>query len=498
MKQFLLFLLLLLSNFINAQSTSGLTIKESAEYSDEVRTDDISTIHTFENKETTVVRSGRKVFLFDVFDHDLNKVFTQEIKVSKNEKYVGDLAFKNQLKFFTVDAPTTRSRILYCYTFDLTTKTIQKTTIFETTIENDVSLFGSRKNHQTSFALSPNKNYFAIATDDITKSRNAYTIRVYDAKTEAQIFTKSYQESEDKFYQNNDLYIDDEANVYALGKLFLKGTKDKATNGEANYQFVLNKISKNDNSNLTIDLENEHILSMRFSKSENKMHLIGFFSEQKAVNIKGGCNFEVDLNKMSLLTKKTHLLPLEVYEDLYGEKRGERKKEKNKELKKFYLDHVLNDSEGNTYLIAEEFYVTYQQVGFGTPVTYYETIDHYDDIIVLKFNKIGDLVWGRSIFKKAYGPSYNAFIKANTLHIILNSGKNLVEKSDGRTKVSQGVFEGVALYDIEFSETGEVAYHKIIEYSNLDVFLPFYGTFEANRFIMMNYSKKRKVFMILD
>lgn len=445
-----------------------------------------------------MVRSGRKVFLFDVFDQDLNKIFTQEIKVSKNEKHVGDLFFNNQLKFFTVDAPTARIRILYCYTFDLSSKTINKTTIFEKEIENDISLFGSRKSHQTSFALSPNKNYFAIATDDITRSKNAYTIRVYDSKTEAQIFSKSYQESEDKYYVNNDLYIDNEANVYSLGKLFIKGTSNKTSSGEANYQFILNKISKADYSNLILDLENEHILSMRFSKSDNKMHLIGFYSEKNAFSIKDACNFEVNLEQMSLLTKKLHLLPLEVYEDLYGEKRGERKKEKNKELKKFYLDHVLNDIDDNIYLIAEEFYITSQRVGTGNSA-YYETIYHYDDIVVLKFDKNGDLVWGRSIFKKDYAPAYNAFVKENTLHIILNSGKNLVEKSDGRTKVSQGFFERTALYDIEFNEAGAVFYHKIMEYSNnLDIFLPFYGTFEANRFIMMNSNKKRKVFMILD
>jgi hypothetical protein len=90
----------------------------------------------------------------------------------------------NQLKLFTVDAPHKDLRMLYCHTLDLDTKAYTKTLIFETEVEKKQNLFGSRKNHKTSFALSPDGTYFAIATDNIRKNKNSYTIRVYDSETE--------------------------------------------------------------------------------------------------------------------------------------------------------------------------------------------------------------------------------------------------------------------------------------------------------------------------
>ena len=62
---------------------------------------------------------------------------------------------------------------------------------------------------------------------------------------------------------------------------------------------------------------------------------------------------------------------------------------------------------------------------------YWQTTYHYDDILIMKFDNNGKLDWSRSVFKKAQSPSYNAFIKNDELHVILNSGKNLNEKKDG-------------------------------------------------------------------
>ena len=58
------------------------------------------------------------------------------------------------------------------------------------------------------FSLSPNGNYFAIATDNIRKNKNSYTIRVFDAKTEKLIFKKAYQEGVKRVFEHNDLYVD--------------------------------------------------------------------------------------------------------------------------------------------------------------------------------------------------------------------------------------------------------------------------------------------------
>ena len=69
-------------------------------------------------------------------------------------------------------------------------------------------------------------------------------------------------------------------------------------------------------------------------------------------------------------------------------------------------------------------------------------------------------------------------MKNGELHVILNSGKNLTEKTDGRTKASKGWFESSALYDFVYSATGEVSYDKIQDNKGNTFYAPFYGTFE--------------------
>lgn len=498
MKKLLLLCALIITNLLLAQSTTQLKVTESAEYEDDIKSIDILTIHTAESGETAIIRSGKKDFLFDIFDTKLNKTFSKVLEADKDETYVGDLFLKDKIKFFTVFAPEKDKRILFCYTLNLKSKSCTKTSIFEASVEKNQSLFGSKNKHKTNFALSPDGNYFAIATDNILKNKNSYTIRVFDSKTENLLFTKSYQEDEKKRFEHNDLYIDNEANVFSLGKLFINGSSNKKFNGEANYQFVLNKITKDKISYVLLDLENEHINSLNISNTNNELHLIGFYSELNVNRIKGGCDFVIDTNDLKVIRKKTQTLLKQVYDDLYGDKTAERKHEKEKELRNFEIDYTLRDSSGNTFLIAEEFYITQIYVSTGMGGGYMQTIYHYDDILILKFNTNGDLVWGRSVYKRATSPSYNAFIKNDQLHIILNSGKNLTDKTDGRTKLSKGWLESTALYDLEYSKTGDASYNKIQDNNGKEYYLPFYGTYEANKFIMMNDGRRKKTFMILE
>lgn len=225
---------------------------------------------------------------------------------------------------------------------------------------------------------------------------------------------------------------------------------------------------------------------------------MGFYSEKNTNRLKGGCNFVIDREYFKVKTKKYKELPKQVYDDLYSKRASDRKNKKKKELRNFYIDHIITDEMGNTYLIAEEFYVTSSYVQNGQYGGYWVYTYHYDDILILKYSEQGNLDWGRSIFKTSTSPSYNVFYKNEKLHIILNSGKNLKEKKDGRVKVSRGIFEGTALYDVEFSSDGEVQYHKIQDNGGSTDYNPNYGTYELNRFIMPSQGGRKKQFMILE
>lgn len=494
-KLYILSVLFLAINQIQSQSTTKLNVSESTEFVDDVSTDGTLAFYTSEEGETGVVREGRKLFVLDVFDSNLKRVFSKSVNSHRKERFVGFLNFKNQIKFFTVFSPKKNERILFCHTFNIKNRTHQKVKLFEKTVEKKGKLFSGINKRQTNFAISPNGKYIAISTDNIKKNANSYMIHVYDAETLDLVYKKSYQEHEDRFFEFNDLVIDNNANAYALGKLFNEGRSQKKK-GKANYQFVFNKISIDAITDVAIQLDKLHIASLVIINGIDELHLLGFYSEEYAGLIKGGCSFVIDRESLKVTKQNEIKLPVTVFEDLYGYRKAERKKKK--ELSSFYVDYVIEDSMGNTYLLAEEFFVTQSYVQNVNGPGYWVTTFHYDDILILKFDSNGDLNWGRSVFKRSSVPSYNAFLKDDKLHIIVNSGKNLRNKKDGRVKVSQGFLESSSLYDIVYYANGEVSYDKIQDNKGKTHYIPYYGTFVNDKFIMMSTGMKKKQFMILQ
>jgi hypothetical protein len=225
----------------------------------------------------------------------------------------------------------------------------------------------------------------------------------------------------------------------------------------------------------------------------------GFFSESDISNIKGTCFFTLDKTTLNEKNRNINHFPEQVYADMFSSGRAERKSRKNKELKNFYLDFAIRTELGNIYLIAEKYYETGGPFASSTPIVFASSFDpptqaNYDDILVVKLNPKGEQEWARGIFKSDTKPSYNYFLKGEHLHILLNSGKNLTLKEDGRTKISKGLFEGRALFDIAFTPEGDVEYHAINENKRNTTFDPFRGSADSEGFYMLNaVANKRQI-----
>lgn len=482
-----------------AQNTTKLKVIESAEFKDEVKSGDVLSMHTSPLGLTGVVRYSKKHLLFDVFNESLGRIKNTVIETDKDEDYCGELTFNNIIKIFTIFSPSKKERVIYCHEFNINDGSHKRTKLFKTDVEKNQRIFSGSNKRETGFSMSPNGKYFVVSTDDIKKHSNSYTVRVYNSETLSLEFKQAFQENTEKFYEANDLSVDDDANIYALGKLFLEGRSEKK-GGKANYDFVLNKISESGNQVIKIDFsKDEHISSLIISNVNNKIRLIGFYSDQKAGRIKGTLIFDVATDAMTITKQNAFRLPEAVYKDLYTESKAKKKKEKAAELSSYYVDYVIEDDNGNTYLLAEEFFITTVYVSNGMGGGYVQTVYHYNNVLVIKINADGQLEWGRSVFKRATAPSYSAFLKDGQLHVILNSGKNLNEKEDGRVKVSKGWLESSALYDIVFNDNGDVSYDKIQDNKGNTFYTPFYGVYNDERFITISkVGGGKKQFLILE
>tara|TARA_R110001606_G_scaffold260183_1_gene407926 strand:- start:8748 stop:10181 length:1434 start_codon:yes stop_codon:yes gene_type:complete len=477
-------------------------MSKSLEYVDKVNTDSIISFYTNKNGQTGIIRDSKKNIVFDVFDKDLKKIHTQIIERHKKETIVGDLFFGNEMRLFTEYAIKKNERILYCHIFNIEDNTHSQVKVYETLIAGRQALYSEMKDHKIAFALSNDGQYLAIASDNLDKDDDSFLVRVFHSNTLEEVYTNTFLDNSPNYFELQDLAISNEGVAYSLGKLYLDGRSEKK-GGEANYKYVLNKINNGMNKALSVEMDDLHVETMAISLMENKIHLLGLFSEKSVGQVKGGCSFLVDLETFRITSNTQADLPIEVFEEIYGIGRAQRKQKK--ELSNFNIDYLLTDDNGNTYIVAEEFYITSSYSsgsfmggvgggGFGGS----SSVPHYDDILILKFKSSGELEWGRGLFKRSNEHSYNAFLKDGNINIILNSGKDLLEKEDGRTKISKGFLESSALYRFTFSKEGLESNHKILDYKEGYRYLPEVGTYSNNKFIMMSSGKRRKHFAILD
>ena len=61
-------------------------------------------------------------------------------------------------------------REIYCHSFNLKTKTLNKQLLFKTSVKRKQELFYVSNKRQTSVAISPNGQFMVIATDDYNKN----------------------------------------------------------------------------------------------------------------------------------------------------------------------------------------------------------------------------------------------------------------------------------------------------------------------------------------
>ncbi|WP_431128993.1 hypothetical protein [Flagellimonas flava] len=490
------FLVFLNLSLLATSQSTYFNITETPGYQDTNKASAVKAVHTTSDGEIAIASVGKKKLMFDVYDDKANRVFNQFTLLEKKESVVDHIAHDNLLKVFTIYKPTKTEREIRCRILDVENKTLEQVELFKAVVEKKQALFSGQNKRQTHFAVSPNGNYFAIATDNVKKTANSYNVRVYDSHNMELVYTKAFFENPEKFFKSFDMTLSDEGSVFTVGKEYKDGRAERQ--GEnPNYDIVLHKISEENSISSRIGLDsNQHIDDLKIVNKTSHLDLYGFYSETRAGRITGLSKITVDKENIDKADIKLSKLPESVLTDLYSAKRAEVKKDKD--LAQYLLDYVIEDDEGNTTLLAEQFYVTQTYVSNGQYGGYMMTVLHYDNILVLRLDNNGDVQWGRSIFKVASAPSYNAFMVKDKLHVMFNTGK-VKTKTDGRVKAKTGIFQKTALYDYVYSIDGEVVQEKIRDNSGInDIYHPYNGSYQDEKFIMLNASNENKKVMLLE
>ncbi|MCB0650470.1 MAG: hypothetical protein KDC85_04275 [Saprospiraceae bacterium] len=270
--------------------------------------------------------------------------------------------------------------------------------------------------------------------------------------------------------------IDNEGNVYLLGKLYYDRLRT-TRNGKPNYHYIVLAYTNESQeaSEYKIDLQDKFITDLTF-KIGNDGNLVcaGFYSEKLSYSMKGTCFFGI--NAKTKETFNIHLKPFD-FEFLTeymsdGAKQRAKKAEESgnsrraPELYRYSLDDLILRSDGGAVLIAEQYYIEtrtyYDRSGISHSIYYY----NYNDIIVVNIRPDGSIEWATHIPKRQQtrddGGYYSSYAKAvvrDKIYFVFNDNiRNFSEKENRRTRKRIYYFDGrnsvVALAEI--SKDGEL------------------------------------------
>lgn len=221
--------------------------------------------------------------------------------------------------------------------------------------------------------------------------------------------------------------VDNNGNVYLLGLLF-KDKRKKKRHGDPNYTYEAFAYSNNGNSvkQYTLSLDDRFITDMQIEILNNNLVCAGFYSTKGTFSIRGTYSLTVDINTKAVKTKSFKEFDIDFITQNMSKrdaKRAQRKEEKGDEpeLYEYDLDKLLIGKDGSAMLIGEQYYVnavTSTTYINGRPNT--RTVYHYyyNDIIAVKIDAAGQIIWAEKVAKQQHTISDDGFFSSYSMAIV--------------------------------------------------------------------------------
>jgi len=196
-----------------------------------------------------------------------------------------------------------------------------------------------------------------------------------------------------------------------------------------------------------IKLETEKISKITLTPLKNGgLSVTGLTSGTRGVKGSFSILFDAEMEEVN---NTTHIFEDDFITSTWSEKAkakiDKKNKKKNKKGKKpitpkfynYYIDHVIELSDGSVTMLAEQYYVrvvTRTSTVNGqttTTTTYYY---YYNDIIAINYDKDGELAWEKVIKKKQYSVNDGGYFLSyfiveddDYIHLIYNEGMTAVK-----------------------------------------------------------------------
>lgn len=509
--------------FTTISFSQKIDIKKSAEFEDEMIRTRLLFSENDGNDGLVIVRNTETVFTYNPYpkeyyiehyDKDLNLIKKMVLPNGKTSLLKGIIVKNNVINLIQFDYTKKNS--------SLTVNVLQSDLLNLEFTKKEIYKFGKNEfqKYFGEFGLKYIKKEFKFIDKnpfgfiDFSKNKEYFDIRFFYDKKENKsqyfiVFNNKFEKIyESKFEKNNKFFdfkhiniSDNNGTIYLLSKVFENNSRKTKKNNKTNYHYELFNINSNGIKQKNLKEDNKFISSLFITSNKENIFLVGFYSEKNDTYIKGVCRYNLNSNDLEVKSKHFNSLNEQFYIDKY--KNG--LKEKSKGIKHLDLKSLFLDEQENIVINTEEF--TIENPNFDFKNIYYNHFErvfrynptkklvyHFDDIISIKIDNKGKILWSRNIHKKQTGffnSSYTSTYINNKVYFFIN-GK-LKTLKDGRFGFLQPSSKNSNLFVIEISDNG-LKYKKVIDSENSDFWYSVKSGIISKDFKSVSFqgTKKRK------
>lgn len=319
-------------------------------------------------------------------------------------------------------------------------------------------------NSKIALVVNKEKSTFSIVLN-FNKKDNSDRLKIYlfDNQLNKKIDRDFTKDTKDRkyFLQNIELSKDGNS-IYLLSKSYPKEMKEKEKGGK--YQFEITKFTQDKVESQIFDTKEHFIGSLKTIIKDEKLICIGFYSDEYDKRYKGISYFELDPLTLNVKKSKFNAFSEQFMIDKYGEI-------KNKELKYLTFKNLLITEKKELIFNAEESYITttagnYSPYGgYSGGRTYYS----YDDVVSIKIDEDGNLLWSRNINKRQTGDEVDSFVSytstllKNDAYFFINASEKIKNLENNRIEFRDTRKNKYNLNLIRISPNGDIDYEKILD-----------------------------------
>ncbi len=303
---------------------------------------------------------------------------------------------------------------------------------------------------------------FAISLHYKKGKDNRHRILVYNYSMNPIMDVDFSGEIEEKNYAFEALEMaPDQSAAFLIGKAYFKKRRFRAE--ERKFQYELVRLSANGAQTRSYDQPGKYPEALKPIWRDGKIICAGFYADRRDNRYNGLQYMEIDPVSLEATARQYNSFSEQFMFDKFG-------KEDEQVIKNLVFKDMHFAADGSLLFNAEEYFVTksIEANASGGRLTIERF--HHNDIVSVKLDRQGKLVWARNINKTevtqgdgAYA-SYSAYTtNGNTYFFICTAADNPQLLNNERLIFRQGVSRNRNVFLIRLAADGTLSYEKIID-----------------------------------